>query len=62
MVSASELVRRYETAYPGTGIPDAQKQERAERILFKAERVSHRRTGRSRGIIVPDLPWQAKGA
>lgn len=43
--------------YPNTGIPDAQKQERMERIDFKQERADKRRTGRNRGLIVPALPW-----
>ena len=48
---------RYERAYPGTGLPEAQKEERQERIDFKSERSSLRRTGRNRGIVVPRLPW-----
>ena len=48
----------YENTFPDTGCSDAQKQERAERRAFKAERINHGRTGRNRGIVVPDLPWQ----
>jgi len=48
---------RYERAYPDTGIPEAQKQERQERIDFKRERSERRRTVRQNGIIVPALPW-----
>lgn len=44
---------RYERLYPGVAIPAAQKEERMERIDFKAERASHGRTGRNRGIVVP---------
>lgn len=49
---------RYERLYPETGIPEAQKQERMERIDFKAERRDGRRTTRQRGVIVPALPWK----
>lgn len=47
----------YERLMPQTGIPEAQKQERMERRVFKAERRQHHRTGRNRGIVVPELPW-----
>ena len=50
------LAEQYETKYPGTGCSEAQKQERMERELFKSERLTLRRTGRNRGIIVPWLP------
>lgn len=53
----ADLIRDYESRYPGTGVSDAQKLERAERLAFKDERRSLRRTGRQRGIVVPDLPW-----
>ena len=49
MATAAE---RYEKQYPGTGIPEAQKQERQERIDFKAEPAQGLRTGRNRGIII----------
>lgn len=52
----TDAATRYEQRYPDTGVPDAQKQERMERIDFKTERRSHRRTGRQRGIVVPPLP------
>lgn len=53
---SGDLADRYERLYPETGIPDAQKQERMERILFKREARQGRRTGRNRGIVVPGLP------
>lgn len=49
---------RYEALYPDTGIPDAQKEERMERMDFKQERREYRRTSRTRGIVIPDLPWK----
>ena len=52
------LAADYEKLYPGTGCPDAQKEERMERIGFKDEARSARRTHRNRGIIVPALPWR----
>jgi hypothetical protein len=51
-------VDEYERRYPETGVGGAQKQERAERLAFKTERQTHARTGRNRGIVVPDLPWK----
>ena len=49
---------RYEQLYPGTGIPEAQKEERQDRIDFKREHREMRRTGRTRGIVIPALPWK----
>lgn len=54
----SSLAERYERIYPDTGIPEAQKEERMERMDFKDEARSLRRTSRTRGIIVPALPWR----
>ena len=51
------LAEQYEKKYPNTGCSEAQKQERMERELFKAERRTLHRTGRNRGIVVPRLPW-----
>jgi len=54
----SALAEQYEKRYPETGIPEAQKEERMERILFKEQGRSARRTSRNRGIVVPALPWK----
>lgn len=51
------LAERYEQRMPGTGCPDAQKEERQDRHEFKQERRDHRRTGRTRGIVIPRVPW-----
>ncbi|MDP3937553.1 MAG: hypothetical protein Q8R92_05380 [Deltaproteobacteria bacterium] len=59
-VAKGDLAREYERRWPGTGIPDAQKQERMERRLFYGEQSSLRRTGRTRGIVIPELPWERK--
>lgn len=56
----SDLARRYDASTPGVGISTAQKEERQERREFKHERASLRRTGRTRGIVIPELPWQRK--
>lgn len=56
----SKLAERYEKLYPETGCPEAQKEERMQRIDFKRERAEHSRTGRNRGIVVPDLPYRRK--
>ncbi len=47
------LAEKYESIYPGTGVPEAQKEERYERMAFKHETRTLRRTSRLRGIIVP---------
>ena len=54
----SQKAQAYERMYPATGIPEAQKEERYERLSFKEERQTYRRTSRNRGIIVPALPWK----
>ena len=53
----SAKAQQYDRRYPGTGCPEAQKEERQERMTFKEERQTLRRTGRNRGIVVPPLPW-----
>lgn len=60
MADESKLAQRYERLYPGTGCPEGQKEERMQRIDFDRERAERRRTGRSRGIVVPELPWLRK--
>lgn len=55
------LAERYESMYPDTGIPDAQKQERMERLLHKQEARQGRRAGRTGGIVVPRLPLTPEG-
>ncbi len=52
------LAERYEALYPDTGISEAQKEERMERELFKAEAKRGSRSNRNRGIVVPELPWK----
>ena len=54
----SAKARAYERMYPNTGIPEAQKEERFEREEFKRERLSHDRTTRTRGILIPRLPYK----
>lgn len=48
---------RYEQRYPETGCSEGQKEERMQRMDFKDEVRSLRRTSRTRGIVVPELPW-----
>lgn len=57
-MSASDAAR-YERLYPDTGCPDAQKEERMQRIDFKQERANHSRTSRNRGVTFfrIDNPW-----
>lgn len=57
-----DLAAEYERRYPDTGCSEAQKQERMERLLFREERQAHRRTGRTRGIVVPRVPWKEEAA
>lgn len=48
---------QYERRFPETGISDAQKEERMDRLAFKEERRSARRAGRNRGVVIPRVPW-----
>jgi len=57
----SSLADQYERRYPGALTDEAQKEERMERELFKEERLSLRRTTRTRGLIVPALPVDEHG-
>ena len=57
MALPKPTAENYERLHPETGISDAQKQERMERKVFKAESAQHRRTGRNRGIVVPRIPY-----
>lgn len=57
-----DLAGEYEKRYPGATADTAQKEERMERILHKEERSTLRRTNRTRGIVVPALPWQREVA
>lgn len=59
MSDESPKAREYESRYPGTGIPEAQKEERMERLTFKEERQSLCRTMRNRGVTFAgiDNPW-----
>lgn len=51
-----DLAAEYERRFPGVEIPDAQKEERMERLAFKREREQLSRSNRLRGIVVPPLP------
>ncbi len=50
----------YEKKYPGTGITEAQKIERQDRIEFKERKAGTGRTSGSRFVSVPELPWLKK--
>lgn len=58
MADESAKAQRYEQRYPETGISEAQKEERMERMDFKDESRTLRRTGKNRGIVIPALPWK----
>lgn len=47
----SRKAKRYERRFPETGCPEAQKEERIERLDLKEGR-------RMRSILIPELPWQ----
>lgn len=53
----SNLADRYEKRFPGTGCSEAQKEERMERIDFRNEAGSLQRTSRTRGVVIPRIPW-----
>lgn len=56
-MGAREKAEKYERLYPGATSDDSQKVERMERMDFKDEVYSLRRTNRNRGIVVPAVPW-----
>lgn len=47
----------YDRRHPEVDIPDGQKVDRMERRAHGWERALLRRTNRTRGIVVPSLPW-----
>lgn len=55
------LADQYESRYPGALADEAQKQERMERLLFKEEQQTLRRTGRTRGVVIGRLPVDEHG-
>jgi len=48
-------VEEYDEMYPGVDIPDAQKQERQERIEIKKRKAEG---SVSRYFVVPEIPWK----
>jgi hypothetical protein len=54
----TEKSDKYEKRYPNTGISEAQKHERWDRIEFKERKKEGLISGRtSRFMSVPDMPW-----
>lgn len=53
----TKKAEQYEKRYPNTGIPEAQKHERMERLEFKERKAGTGRTSGSKFIGVPDMPW-----
>jgi DNA primase len=60
-VGGRNLAAEYERRYPDTGVSEAQKEERMERLLFNEDKQALRRTTGTRGIVVPRLPWLERG-
>lgn len=54
-----DLAREYERQYPGTGLPEAQKTERMERMVSRGEAPPLRPSRRKRtsSFLIPELPW-----
>lgn len=57
----SALADQYERRYPGALEDTSHKEERMERLLFKEEAQSGRRSNRNRGVIFERLPLDEKG-
>ena len=55
--SMAQRAAQYEALYPDTGISTEQAAERMDRLDHKQDKATHRRTGRTSGIVVPALPW-----
>lgn len=60
MSRTSRLADRYRQQYPDVEVSEAQAAERQERMDRKRDTATHRRTHRTTGIVVPDLPWMTK--
>lgn len=56
----SKKADRYERNYPNTGISEAQKEARQDRIEYNERKRGDGRTSGSRFVSVPDLPWLRK--
>lgn len=59
-MSEARRAAEYERLYPGATDNEAQRAERMDRIAFREERGPVRRRARTRGVVVPDLPWRAE--
>jgi len=57
-MSESARAQEYERLYPDAVGDESKRAERMDRLAFKDERQTGRRTGRTRGIVVPDIPWK----
>lgn len=57
-MSEAARAEKYERLHPGASSDESQRAERWERLAFKEERQTGRRTGRNRGVVIPDLPWK----
>jgi len=59
-MSEAARAEQYEKLYPGASSDESQRAERMERLAFKEERQTLRRTARQRGVVVPALPWKER--
>jgi hypothetical protein len=60
-MSEARRAAEYERLYPGAVSDEGQRAERMDRINFREEvGPVRRRRGRTRLIVVPDLPWRAE--
>lgn len=57
-MSETARAQEYERLYPEAVGDESQRAERMDRLAFKEERQTGRRTGRTRGIVVPALPYK----
>lgn len=57
-MSEAARAAKYERLYPGAAADEGQRAERWDRLAFKEERKTGRRTGRNRGVVIPDLPYR----
>lgn len=59
-MSEARRAADYERLYPGAVADEAQRAERQDRLSFREERQAGRRRARTKGILIPDLPWRAE--
>jgi len=59
-MSEARRAADYERLYPGAVSDEAQRAERMDRLVHREVHQAGPRRARTRGILIPDLPWRAE--